>query len=57
MKSVLLIHGHPFNRRMWTPQVDALRARYRGIVPDLRGYGQGSLSVDRETRLETFASD
>jgi pimeloyl-ACP methyl ester carboxylesterase len=57
LRSVLLIHGHPFNRSMWTPQVDTLRARYRVIVPDLRGYGQSSLPIDRETRLETFASD
>ncbi|HJZ73883.1 MAG TPA: alpha/beta fold hydrolase [Vicinamibacterales bacterium] len=57
MRHVLLIHGHPFNRSMWTPQVDALRARYRVIAPDLRGYGQSSLTIDRETSLETFASD
>jgi 3-oxoadipate enol-lactonase len=35
----VFIHGHPFNRSMWTPQVAALRDRYRVIVPDLRGYG------------------
>src|SRR5262249_15055261 len=57
MRHVLLIHGHPFNRSMWAPQVDALRSRYRIIAPDLRGYGQSSLPIDRETRLETFASD
>jgi 3-oxoadipate enol-lactonase len=57
-RSLLLIHGHPFNRTMWTPQVELLRARYRVVVPDLRGYGKSSLPPGcRETRLETFAAD
>ena len=34
---VVLIHGHPFNRSMWAPQLDALRERFRVIAPDLRG--------------------
>ena len=37
--AVVLIHGHPFNRSMWAPQLAALRDRFRVIVPDLRGYG------------------
>jgi len=36
---VVLIHGHPFNRSMWAPQLAALAGRYRVIAPDLRGYG------------------
>ncbi len=56
--AVLLIHGHPFNRSMWQPQLDFLKRRYRVIVPDLRGYGQSSLPAGcRVTRLETFATD
>ncbi|MBI1740696.1 MAG: alpha/beta fold hydrolase [Acidobacteriales bacterium] len=57
-KAVLLIHGHPFNRTMWHPQVRFLKATYRVVVPDLRGYGKSSLPAGcRETRLETFAAD
>jgi 3-oxoadipate enol-lactonase len=38
--AVVLIHGHPFNRSMWAPQLAALAgAGYRVIAPDLRGYG------------------
>jgi pimeloyl-ACP methyl ester carboxylesterase len=56
-RTVLLIHGHPFNRTMWQPQLKFLKASYRVVVPDLRGYGTSSLPDCRETRLETFAAD
>jgi pimeloyl-ACP methyl ester carboxylesterase len=57
-RAVLLIHGHPFNSSMWSPQVGALKIKYRVVVPDLRGYGRSPLpTATRETRLETFASD
>lgn len=56
--AILLIHGHPFNRTMWRPQVEFLRARYRIIAPDLRGYGEtASAAGATETRLEQFAAD
>src|ERR1051325_2446369 len=41
---VVLIHGHPFNRGMWAPQLTALRARFRVIAPDLRGYGDSPVT-------------
>lgn len=57
-RTLLLIHGHPFNRTMWQPQVDCLRSSYRVLVPDLRGYGKSPLPEgSHETRLETFAAD
>lgn len=37
---VLLIHGHPFDKSMWQPQVEFLESSHRVIVPDLRGYGK-----------------
>ena len=42
--AVVLIHGHPFNRTMWAPQLAALRDRFRVIVPDLRGYGDSPVT-------------
>src|SRR6266851_849058 len=42
--AVVLIHGHPFNRSMWAPQLAALRGRFRVIVPDLRGYGDSPVT-------------
>lgn len=47
---VLLVHGHPFDRSMWRPQLQSLSDRFRLIAPDLRGYGRspatsGSVSM------------
>ncbi|MER8113750.1 MULTISPECIES: alpha/beta fold hydrolase [unclassified Streptomyces] len=36
---LLLVHGHPFDRTMWNPQVTRFSAGRRVIAPDLRGYG------------------
>jgi pimeloyl-ACP methyl ester carboxylesterase len=38
--AVLLLHGFPLDGRMWDAQLDALAARHRVIVPDMRGFGQ-----------------
>ena len=55
--ALLLVHGHPFDRTMWGPQVaHATAAGWRVIVPDLRGYGETTV-VPGATTLETFARD
>ncbi len=36
---VILLHGFPETAYAWRKQLPALAARYRVIVPDLRGYG------------------
>ncbi|MEE1739045.1 alpha/beta fold hydrolase [Streptomyces sp. BE147] len=54
---VVLVHGHPFNRTMWNPQAEALvRAGYRVIAADLRGYGDSAV-VPGRTLLADFAGD
>lgn len=54
---LLFIHGHPFDRTMWHPQVTALAGHgYRVIAPDLRGYGRSTV-VPGTTTLDTFARD
>jgi pimeloyl-ACP methyl ester carboxylesterase len=35
----VLIHEFPLNGRMWEPQIEGLRNRYRLIAPDLAGFG------------------
>jgi pimeloyl-ACP methyl ester carboxylesterase len=39
---LLLIHGHPFDRSMWRPQLAAFAGSYRVIAPDLRGFGDSA---------------
>jgi 3-oxoadipate enol-lactonase len=55
--AVLLVHGHPFNRTMWQPQVQSLRWNYRTISLDLRSYGKSRLGLDTVSTLETMAED
>lgn len=37
---VVLLHGFPFSRRMWSSQVPAISRVARVITPDLRGFGE-----------------
>ena len=50
--AVVFIHGYPFNRSLWTEQVEALSNNYRVVTPDLRGFGEsdsseGPVTMDR----------
>jgi 3-oxoadipate enol-lactonase len=54
--ALLLVHGHPFDRSMWTPQVAEFGGPYRVVAPDLRGYGMSGV-VGGRTGLEEFAAD
>lgn len=49
--SVVFIHGFPFDGSMWAPQLEALPAGWRGLAPDLRGFGGSPL--DGSGRLST----
>jgi pimeloyl-ACP methyl ester carboxylesterase len=56
-RALLLIHGHPFDRSMWQPQIGwAAQLGWRVIAPDLRGYG-ASDGAGEKTTLEVFARD
>lgn len=50
--ALVFVHGHPFSRRMWAPQLDSLSDTFRVIAPDLPGYGEspprGSIVTMRE---------
>lgn len=55
--AVVLLHGFPFNRRLWRPQVRALTtAGYRVVTPDLRGFGESAFG-DGIAGIGTFADD
>jgi pimeloyl-ACP methyl ester carboxylesterase len=55
--ALVLVHGHPFDRSMWRPQLERFsRSGWRVIAPDLRGYGETTV-IAGKTPLETFARD
>jgi pimeloyl-ACP methyl ester carboxylesterase len=55
--ALVLVHGHPFNRSMWRPQLRRFAGDgWRVIAPDLRGYGESSV-VAGKTTLDVFATD
>jgi pimeloyl-ACP methyl ester carboxylesterase len=54
---VILVHGHPFDRSMWTAQHRIFtESDWRAIAPDLRGYGDTSVTPGK-TLLSQFAQD
>jgi 3-oxoadipate enol-lactonase len=53
---MVLIHGHPFDRSLWEPQVAALRADFRVLTPDLRGFGE-SPAVSGSVLMRDYAAD
>lgn len=56
-EALLLIHGHPFDRSMWAPQLSAFgQGGWRVVAPDLRGYGATPLPTGA-AGFEAFAQD
>ncbi|HEX2271043.1 MAG TPA: alpha/beta fold hydrolase [Pyrinomonadaceae bacterium] len=54
--AIVLIHGYPFNRSLWTEQAEVLRDRYRVVIPDLRGFGESDSSNGPAT-MDRMAED
>ncbi|HEX2066860.1 MAG TPA: alpha/beta hydrolase, partial [Candidatus Thermoplasmatota archaeon] len=53
---VVLLHGFPFDGRMWHATAAALAAAgYRVLVPDLRGHGRSPVAPT--ARMEEMARD
>ena len=52
----VLIHGHPFDRTLWEPQLAALRDGFRVLAPDLRGFGQSPVTAGTVT-MRQYAAD
>jgi 3-oxoadipate enol-lactonase len=53
---VLFIHGFPFNRSMWEPQIDALKNHYYLVSYDIRGHGKSGIG-DGQYTIELFVDD
>jgi pimeloyl-ACP methyl ester carboxylesterase len=54
-RPLLFVHGFPHNRRLWTPQLDALSAGARCINVDLRGFGDSV--VQPPYSMDQYADD
>ncbi len=53
---VVLLHGFPFNRSMWSEQIEALMPRHRILAPDLRGHGETEATA-APASMEEMAMD
>lgn len=54
--AVVWLHGFPFHRGMWAPQLDALSRDHRILAPDLRGFGESDRTSGPYT-MERYADD
>jgi 3-oxoadipate enol-lactonase len=52
---VVLIHGHPFDRTLWRPQLTTLCDEFRVVAPDLRGFGHSPVTPHLVTMRELAA--
>ena len=56
-KTIVLLHGFPFNHSMWNEQVEFLSAQgYRVLAPDLRGLGENPARGEIST-MDDMARD
>jgi 3-oxoadipate enol-lactonase len=53
---VVFIHGFPFDKSMWEPQVEFLKKDFRVITYDIRGFGKSG-SGAQPTDIDLFAKD
>jgi pimeloyl-ACP methyl ester carboxylesterase len=53
---ILFLHGFPFSRIIWQPQIEALSKNFRVIAPDLRGHGASEAPSGIYT-MDVFVDD
>lgn len=53
---VVFIHGFPFSKEMWKPQIDALKKDHYLITYDVRGHGASDVG-DGQYTVECFVDD
>lgn len=54
--ALVFLHGLPFQRGLWDPQLSGLSDRFRAIAPDLRGFGESGIPAGRPS-VDAYASD
>jgi 3-oxoadipate enol-lactonase len=53
---VVFIHGFPFSKEMWKPQIEALKKDYYVITYDVRGHGASGIG-DGQYSVEYFVDE
>jgi pimeloyl-ACP methyl ester carboxylesterase len=53
---VIFLHGFPFDKSMWSEQLEFLKSSYRVIALDIRGFGK-STDEESEFSIDLFADD
>ena len=53
---IIFIHGFPFDKLMWQPQLDLFGKNYRVIAYDIRGFGK-STNGSAQGSINLFADD
>ncbi|MBK5286416.1 MAG: alpha/beta hydrolase, partial [Bacteroidia bacterium] len=53
---ILFIHGFPFDKSSWQPQMEFLKNTHRVIAYDIRGFGK-STAGDKKISISLFADD
>ena len=55
-KTIIFIHGFPFNKNSWRPQLEALADNITGIAIDVRGHGLSTMGHGFFS-IDVFAKD
>ena len=53
---LIFIHGFPFDKSSWQPQMESLKTTHRVIAYDIRGFGK-STADNEKTSMSLFADD
>jgi pimeloyl-ACP methyl ester carboxylesterase len=53
---IIFIHGFPFNKSMWQPQLDYFMKENRVITYDIRGFGQSTFGTTQHS-IAQYADD
>ncbi len=55
-KNLLFVHAFPMSSKMWEPQVNYFKDKFRVVTYDVRGLGESKVE-DYQYTMETFADD
>lgn len=55
-KSIIFVHGFPYDHTMWKVQIDELNEKYFCVSYDIRGLGESPVG-DGQYTMESFVDD